>query len=111
MGLDESLCGVVAVISAVTDHPVVAGYASVDSCDRHGSLHEWPHYAASDSSEMEVRNTVSDDYHMIGPGAHENAAMSAIAEGRIEEGQVIAILALASAVNRLAAAQEAIANV
>jgi hypothetical protein len=52
--------------------------------------------------------TVSDS--MIGPGSHENAAMNAITEGRIEEGQAIAILALASAVNRLAAAQEAIAN-
>ena len=47
---------------------------------------------------------------MNGPGAHESAAMSALTEGHIEEAQAIAILALASAVNRLAAAQEAIAN-
>jgi hypothetical protein len=52
---------------------------------------------------------VSDNY-MTGPGAHENAAMSAVVDGRIEEAQALAILALASAVNRLAAAQEAIAN-
>jgi hypothetical protein len=56
------------------------------------------------------RKTVSDNY-MTGPGAHENAAMSAVVDGRIEEAQALAILALASAVNRLAAAQEAIANV
>jgi hypothetical protein len=36
--------------------------------------------------------------------------MNALTEGRTEEAQVLAILALASAVNRLAAAQEAIAN-
>jgi hypothetical protein len=58
---------------------------------------------------MERRKTVS-DYYTIGPGAHEGSAMSALTEGRTAEAQVIAILALASAVNRLAAAQDAIAN-
>jgi hypothetical protein len=47
---------------------------------------------------------------MTGPGAHEDAASNALQEGHTEEAQVQAILALASAVNRLAAAQEAIAS-
>ncbi len=50
------------------------------------------------------------DDHMIGPGAHENAASGALIEGRTEEAKVLALLALASAVNRLAAAQETLAN-
>ena len=50
------------------------------------------------------------DNDTIGPGAHENAATQAITADRLSEAQVFAILALASAVNRLAAAQEAIAN-
>ena len=52
---------------------------------------------------------MSDD-HMIGPGAHENAAHSASMNGDNETAIVYAVLALASAVNRLAAAQEVIAN-
>jgi hypothetical protein len=52
---------------------------------------------------------MSDD-HMIGPGAHEQAAHSSSMEGDNETAMVYAVLALASAVNRLAAAQEAIAN-
>ena len=43
---------------------------------------------------------------MIGPGAHESVAHSAAMEGDTARAQVYAILALASAVNRLAAAQE-----
>ena len=54
-------------------------------------------------------NTVS-DYDPTGPGAHENSAMNALASARTEDAQVLAILALASAVNRLAARQEAIGN-
>jgi len=44
-----------------------------------------------------------------GPGAHEINAQNAITGSRVDEAQVHAILALASAVNRLAAAAEAIA--
>ncbi|MDP9847579.1 hypothetical protein [Streptosporangium lutulentum] len=50
------------------------------------------------------------DNVMVGPGAHEDSALNALADKRPEEAQVWAILALASAVNRLAEAQEAIAN-
>jgi hypothetical protein len=50
------------------------------------------------------------DSDMIGPGAHETNAQTAITGGRAGEAQVYAILALASAVNRLAAAAEAIAD-
>ena len=56
-----------------------------------------------------VYPTMSDD-HMIGPGAHEQAAHSSSMEGDNETAMVYAVLALASAVNRLAAAQEVIAN-
>jgi hypothetical protein len=52
---------------------------------------------------------MSDD-SMVGPGVHEDSAVRAQADGRHEEAHVYAILALASAVNRLAAAQEAVAN-
>lgn len=47
------------------------------------------------------------DDSMVGPGAHEDSAINALADKRYEEAQVHAVLALASAVNRLAAAQEA----
>lgn len=47
---------------------------------------------------------------MIGPGAHEVAASQALTNGDTEEAKVLALLAVASAVNRLAAAHEAIAN-
>lgn len=50
------------------------------------------------------------DSDMVGPGGHETNAMNAITGGRVDEARVYAILALASAVNRLAAAQETIAN-
>jgi len=52
---------------------------------------------------------MSDD-NMIGSGIHEDSAINALADKRHEEAQVHAILALASAVNRLAVAQEALAN-
>jgi hypothetical protein len=52
---------------------------------------------------------VNDD-HMTGPGAHETSAHSFAMEGNTPQAQIYAILALASAVNRLASAQEAIAN-
>jgi hypothetical protein len=52
---------------------------------------------------------MSDD-SMIGPGAHENSALSMLSDGNPADAQVLAVLALASAVNRLAEAQEAIAN-
>ena len=52
-----------------------------------------------------------DDNHMIGPGAHEQAAHSASMDGDNATATVYAILALAAAVNRLADAQEAIAYV
>ena len=51
------------------------------------------------------------DYNMTDPGAHEDSAMAALTGERIDEAQVLAILALASAVNRLAAAQETVANI
>lgn len=47
---------------------------------------------------------------MIGPGAHEIAASNAVADGNTADAQVWATLALASAVNRLAEAQESIAS-
>ena len=50
------------------------------------------------------------DTSMVGPGAHENAASAALTESRTDDAVVLALLALASAVNRLAAAHEAIAN-
>jgi hypothetical protein len=50
------------------------------------------------------------DSHITEPCAHEDSVRSALTGGRIEEAQVLAILALASAVNRLAAAQEATGN-
>ena len=59
--------------------------------------------------EMEDLSTVS-DYQMAGPGAHEDSAVNALADRRVEEAQVLAILALAAAVNRLAAAQEGAAG-
>lgn len=49
--------------------------------------------------------TMSDNT-MIGPGAHENAASEALADD-VGRAQVLALLALASAVNRLAEAHEA----
>ena len=49
------------------------------------------------------------DSDMVGPGSQEINAQSAITGGRVGEAQVHAILALASAVNRLAAAAETIA--
>jgi len=45
------------------------------------------------------------DNDMIGASAHETNAMNALGPGRVEKAQVHAILALASAVNRLAAAE------
>jgi len=53
---------------------------------------------------------VTGDSDMIGPGAHETNAQNAITGSRVDEARVHAILALASAVNRLAAAAEAIAD-
>lgn len=64
---------------------------------------------ASEPDNVWKAGAVSDN-NMIGPGAHEDAATGAVAKGESEEAKVFAILALASAVNRLAAAQEAIAN-
>lgn len=43
---------------------------------------------------------------MIPAGSHESAAIGALHDGRTDEAQVHALLALASAVDRLAAAQE-----
>lgn len=59
---------------------------------------------------MEGEVPVTDNF-MIGPGAHETAAAEALHNGDTSDAQVLAILALASAVNRLADAQQAIANV
>jgi hypothetical protein len=47
---------------------------------------------------------------MIGPGAHEDAATNALANRDTEDAKVLALLALASAVNRLVEAQGAIAS-
>ena len=47
---------------------------------------------------------------LIGPGDHERAAHSSSMEGDNDTAMVYAVMALASAVNRLAAAQEVIAN-
>jgi hypothetical protein len=48
--------------------------------------------------------------HSTGSVAHEINAQNAIGRGEVSEAQVYAILALASAVNRLAVTQEAIAD-
>jgi hypothetical protein len=53
---------------------------------------------------------MSSDDSMVGPGALETNAMNAIGRDRPDEAQVYAILALASAVNRLADAQQATAD-
>jgi hypothetical protein len=47
---------------------------------------------------------------MVGPGQHEYATQDQLNKGNVAEAQVHAILALASAVNRLASAHETIAN-
>jgi hypothetical protein len=47
---------------------------------------------------------------MIGPGAHEQAAQSSLMEGDTATATVLALLALASAVNRLADAHQSIAR-
>ena len=60
-------------------------------------------------SPAERRTHMASDSDMVGPGAQETNAAQAIQRDRVDEAQVYAILALASAVNRLAAAQEAIA--
>ncbi|MBB4920911.1 hypothetical protein [Streptosporangium saharense] len=49
---------------------------------------------------------MSNDRVMGGPGGHEDNAYQALREGQPEVAQVFAILALASAVNRFAEAQE-----
>lgn len=60
--------------------------------------------------DRKAGSQMSGDSDMVGPGAHETNAMNALGPGRADEAQVHAILALASAVNRLAAAAEAIAD-
>lgn len=50
-----------------------------------------------------------DDNNTIGPGAHEKVAHSASMEGDNATAMIYAILAVASAINRLAEAQETIA--
>ena len=50
------------------------------------------------------------DNTMNGPGDHETTSSQTLANGSTEDAKVLALLALASAVNRLAAAHEAIAN-
>jgi hypothetical protein len=52
---------------------------------------------------------VTGDNDMVGPGAHETNVMNAIGRDRVDEARVYAILALASADNRLAGAAEDIA--
>jgi hypothetical protein len=54
---------------------------------------------------------MSRDQHMIGPGMHEAAAERAEAEQRPESARIQAMLATASAINRLADAAEVLANV
>jgi hypothetical protein len=46
----------------------------------------------------------------ISPGDHENTALAEIQRNELQEAQVHALLALASAVNRLAEAHETMAN-
>lgn len=50
-----------------------------------------------------------DEDEMLGPGSHETAALNAIGARpmEVEEAKVHAMLAIASAINRLAAAHEA----
>lgn len=52
---------------------------------------------------------MSDDDQMIG-SAHETSSGEALRDGRTEDAKVLAFLAVASAVNRLAAAQEALST-
>ncbi|GGK94012.1 hypothetical protein Ppa06_70040 [Planomonospora parontospora subsp. parontospora] len=47
---------------------------------------------------------------MIPPGMHEDSALSALADDNTEKAKVLAILALAAAVERLAGAQQIIAE-
>ncbi|MFD1146953.1 hypothetical protein [Saccharothrix hoggarensis] len=46
------------------------------------------------------------DDTMVGPGAHEVTATESAARGEVAEAQVFALLAIASAINRLADAVE-----
>jgi hypothetical protein len=59
--------------------------------------------------QVKAGSPMTGDSDMIGPGVQEDNAQNAINGGRADEAQVYAILALASAVNRLAAAAENIA--
>ena len=47
---------------------------------------------------------------MIGPGMHENAAESSLSSDHTADAQVHALLAIASAINRLANAVETLAT-
>ncbi|WP_337819425.1 hypothetical protein [Pseudonocardia sp. Ae707_Ps2] len=46
---------------------------------------------------------------MCGPGEHEHSAVGALADGEVEKAEVVALLAIASTVNRAAAALEKLA--
>jgi len=48
--------------------------------------------------------------YMINPGDHEDSALSALSSGDTEIAKVLALLALASAVNRLADAHGILAD-
>jgi len=65
---------------------------------------------AIQAQDGKAGSQMTSDSDMVGPGAQEINAQNAITSGRVDEAQVHAILALASAVNRLAAAAEAIAT-
>ena len=52
---------------------------------------------------------MSDDT-MVGPGMHEDAAQNRLDANQVERAQVHALLAIASAVNRLAQAMESMSN-
>jgi hypothetical protein len=50
------------------------------------------------------------DHTKVGPGMHEDAAQNRLDANQVERAQVHALLAIASAVNRLANAMESVAD-
>jgi hypothetical protein len=64
---------------------------------------------ARSPDDRKAADRMHGDQDMLGPHTHEVNAQAALSDGDPAAAQVLAILALASAVNRLAAAQEAAA--
>lgn len=62
--------------------------------------------SSSVRTQLEEEGCGLSDDSMIGPGAHENTALDTAADGDVAKAQVYALLAVASAINRLANAVE-----